>query len=149
MLAFCGHTWWRKPENPGKTTDLGRATTTLPHADTGIRSRIAAVASECTNHCAIQAHFFVVTFPATKPKNLYSGFRAGPSSLFSCKIRSNVSCYWRFLSCTHDLYFRAKIRKYYQFSTENYHALQPKKMQFWHGRVNLTFLSIKSRFSTL
>ena len=35
MLAFCGHTWWRKPENQGKTTDLGRATTTLPHADTG------------------------------------------------------------------------------------------------------------------
>ena len=55
MLAFCGHTWWKKPENPGKTTDLGRATTTLPHADTEIRSRVAAVASECTNHCAIQA----------------------------------------------------------------------------------------------
>ena len=51
---FCGHTWW-KPENLGKTTDLGRATTTLPHADTGIRSRVAAVASECANHCAIQA----------------------------------------------------------------------------------------------
>ena len=55
MLAFCGHASWRKPENPGKTTDLGRATTTLPHADTRIRSQVAAVASECVNHCAIQA----------------------------------------------------------------------------------------------
>ena len=32
MLALCGQTWWRKPENPGKTTEPGRATTTLPHA---------------------------------------------------------------------------------------------------------------------
>ena len=39
MLALCGHTWWRKPAKPGKTTDLGQATTTLPHADTRIRSR--------------------------------------------------------------------------------------------------------------
>ena len=29
VLAFCGHTWWGKLENPGKTTDLGRATTIL------------------------------------------------------------------------------------------------------------------------
>ena len=36
MLVFCGHTWWRKLENPGKTTNLGQTTTTLPHADTGI-----------------------------------------------------------------------------------------------------------------
>ena len=55
MLAFCSHTRWRKPENLGKNTDLGRATTTLPHADTGIRSLVAAVASECLKHCAIQA----------------------------------------------------------------------------------------------
>ena len=55
MLAFCDHTWWRKPENSGKTTDLRRATTTLPHDDTGIRSWIATLASECFNHCAIQA----------------------------------------------------------------------------------------------
>ena len=57
MLAFCGHTWWRKLKNPGKTTDLGRATTTLPHADTGIQSRVAAVASKCVNHCTIQAPY--------------------------------------------------------------------------------------------
>ena len=55
MLASCGHTWWRKPENPGKITDLGRATTSLLHADTGIRSLIAAVASECFNNRVIQA----------------------------------------------------------------------------------------------
>ena len=36
MLAICGHAWWRKPENQGNTTDLGRANTTVPHADTGI-----------------------------------------------------------------------------------------------------------------
>ena len=46
MLAFCGHTWWRKVENPRKTTDFGRAITSLPHADTGIRFWVAAVASE-------------------------------------------------------------------------------------------------------
>ena len=40
---------------PGKTTDLGQVTDTLPHADTEIRSRVAAVASQCVNHCAIQA----------------------------------------------------------------------------------------------
>ena len=55
MLAFCGHTWWRKPENPGETTDFRRATTTLPHAGTRTRSRVAAVSSECINHCIIQA----------------------------------------------------------------------------------------------
>ena len=50
LLALCGHTWWRKPENPGKTIDLGRKTTTiLPHADTGIRSQIAEVTSKCVN----------------------------------------------------------------------------------------------------
>ena len=46
---------------PGKTTDLGRATITLPHADTGIRSRVAAVASECVNHCAIMADRITAT----------------------------------------------------------------------------------------
>lgn len=33
MLAFYGLTWWRKRENPQKTTDVGWAATTLPHAD--------------------------------------------------------------------------------------------------------------------
>ena len=28
VLAFCGFTWWKKPECPEETTDLGRATTT-------------------------------------------------------------------------------------------------------------------------
>ena len=36
MLALCGQTWWRKPENPGKTTEPGPATTTLTHALTTI-----------------------------------------------------------------------------------------------------------------
>ena len=52
-LAFCGHTWWRKPGIPRKTTDLVRTTTTLPHADTGIR--MGCSCGECFNHCAIQA----------------------------------------------------------------------------------------------
>ena len=39
---------------PGKTNDLRRVTTTLPHADSQIRSRFAAVASECFSHCTIQ-----------------------------------------------------------------------------------------------
>ena len=55
MLALCGPTWWRKPENPGKTTEPGRATTTLPHALTRIRTWIAVVTSECVIHYAIQA----------------------------------------------------------------------------------------------
>ena len=45
---------------PGETTDLGRATTTLPHAGTGIRSCVAAVASECFNHCATKAPNLIV-----------------------------------------------------------------------------------------
>ena len=44
-----------KTGEPGETTNLGRATTTLPHADTGIRAWVTAVASECFNQCAIQA----------------------------------------------------------------------------------------------
>ena len=59
MLALCGPTWWRKPENPGKTTEPGRATTTLPHALTRIRTRIAVVTSECVIHYAIQAPYCV------------------------------------------------------------------------------------------
>ena len=47
MLALCSHTWGKEPENPEKTTDLRRATNTLPHVDTGIRSWVAAVANEC------------------------------------------------------------------------------------------------------
>ena len=31
-FGVTGLTWWRKPENLGKTTDLEQATTTLPHA---------------------------------------------------------------------------------------------------------------------
>ena len=58
MLALCGQTWWRKPENPGKTTEPGRATTTLPHALTRIRTRIAVVTSECVIHYAIQAPLY-------------------------------------------------------------------------------------------
>ena len=54
MLASCGQTWWRKPENPEKTTDLGLATTTLSHALTRIRTRTAEVTSECVIHYAIQ-----------------------------------------------------------------------------------------------
>ena len=46
MFAVCGLTWWRKLEYPEKTTDIGRATTTLPHADTGDGTRVAAVTSE-------------------------------------------------------------------------------------------------------
>ena len=40
---------------PRENHDIGRGNTALPHADTGIRSRVAAVASECVNHCTIQA----------------------------------------------------------------------------------------------
>ena len=39
MLTFCGLTWWKKPEYPDEITDLGRATTTLPHADAGKQTR--------------------------------------------------------------------------------------------------------------
>ena len=62
MLALCGQTWWRKPENPGKTTEPGRATITLPHALTRIRTRIAVVTSECVIHYAIQAPRLFVFF---------------------------------------------------------------------------------------
>ena len=33
MLAFYGRTWWKKPEYPGETTEIGRATSTLTHVD--------------------------------------------------------------------------------------------------------------------
>ena len=46
MLAFCGLTWWKKPEYLVETTDLGQATTTLPHADAGTRAQAAAVTSD-------------------------------------------------------------------------------------------------------
>ena len=55
MLALCGQTWWRKQEDAGKTTEPVRATTTLPHALTRIRTRIAEVASECVIHYVTQA----------------------------------------------------------------------------------------------
>ena len=42
-----------------KTTDLGRATTTLQHVYTGIRFQVAVVASVCTNHYAIQAPRYI------------------------------------------------------------------------------------------
>ena len=35
IMVFCGLTWWKKLEYPEETIDLGQATTTLPHADTG------------------------------------------------------------------------------------------------------------------
>ena len=31
MLAFCGHPWWRKLNNPGENIDLGRPTTNLQY----------------------------------------------------------------------------------------------------------------------
>ena len=40
-------TWWRKPENPGKRTDLWRLTTTLSHAYTRCWTRATEVTSEC------------------------------------------------------------------------------------------------------
>ena len=32
IMGLCGQTWWREPEYPGETTDIGWATTTLPQA---------------------------------------------------------------------------------------------------------------------
>ena len=55
MLVFCGQMWWRKPEHPGKTTDLGWATTTLSHALTRIQTQTTEVTSECFIHYPIQA----------------------------------------------------------------------------------------------
>lgn len=56
--GVCGLTWWRKPKNPDKTTDL-RAKTSLPYVYTGDQARFAAVACVCGQrvfyHCAIQA----------------------------------------------------------------------------------------------
>ena len=36
---------WKKPEYPEETTDLGQATTTLPHADTGDQTQVPVVTS--------------------------------------------------------------------------------------------------------
>ena len=46
MFAFCGLTWWNKPEYPAEPPDLGEATTTLPHAITGNQSWDESVTSE-------------------------------------------------------------------------------------------------------
>ena len=37
--ADVGVLWRRKPEDPGKTNDLGRATITRPHAYTNVKLR--------------------------------------------------------------------------------------------------------------
>ena len=50
MLAFCGHKWWRKSENPGKNTDLGRATDTF---------MICSKKKDCTNWMNARAKLFV------------------------------------------------------------------------------------------
>ena len=42
MLAFGGRMWWKKPEEE-ETTDLGQATTTLPHVDARDQTRVAAL----------------------------------------------------------------------------------------------------------
>ena len=59
MLAFCSHTWWRKLEYPGKTTEHGWATTILSHA--GNRTQAGAVTSE-RHLCAIQAPYSNFSF---------------------------------------------------------------------------------------
>ena len=66
MLAFCGLSLWRKTENPEKTTDLGWATTTLPHADTGNRTRAAAVTSE--RHIPALSSFLCVQTEITRTR---------------------------------------------------------------------------------
>ena len=41
MFGLCGYMWWKKPKNPGKTTNLGQLTTPLPHTLTWIQTRTA------------------------------------------------------------------------------------------------------------
>ena len=54
MIAYCDLKWWRKLEYLEKfTTDLGRATTTVPHANTGNRSRAEAVYQNLNQKCLL------------------------------------------------------------------------------------------------
>ena len=46
MLAFCGLAWRKKTEYPEKTTDFGRATTNLPHAESGNRTGATVLTSD-------------------------------------------------------------------------------------------------------
>ena len=45
LEGFVDTLWGKKPEYPGQTTDLGRATTTLPHADAVNRTQVAVLTS--------------------------------------------------------------------------------------------------------
>ena len=55
MLAYCGQMWWKKSENPRKTTDLGQATTTLAQPLAQIQTWTAGMTSERVIHYTIQA----------------------------------------------------------------------------------------------
>ena len=50
-----GLTWWRKTNNPGKTTHLRQATTTLPHTYTLVQTWGQGSEKPVFNHCTIQA----------------------------------------------------------------------------------------------
>ena len=50
ILAFFGIVWWKKQEYRVGTTDIGRESTTFPHADTEKRFQAAEVASKGFTH---------------------------------------------------------------------------------------------------
>ena len=56
-VCVCDLTWWRKPENLGKTTDLEQATTSLPDAYTRIRILSVTMTSNCFT-TAISRRYF-------------------------------------------------------------------------------------------
>ena len=45
-VGVCGLTWWRRPKKTAETTDLGQATTNLPHAYYRVCILATAVANE-------------------------------------------------------------------------------------------------------
>ena len=62
MLVFYGLKWWKKPGYPEEMTDLGRVSTTLPHADAG--NRIQAKVSDVStgNHRPWTSDYYPATY---------------------------------------------------------------------------------------